>query len=370
MDLAMAAPLAARVGTEDDAHDAQVVWLDTGRAHALLARRLPIGSTLPLTLAHDIDTTGLQVRVLAVRVRPEIKSGPRVLHLCSLVIPPEGPGALEALLRAVNPTVAPPPAAEPAPVPEPAAQDDGESQPDWDFDDEPEPADPAWDFDDQPAPEPEPALPPEPGEPAWDLEVDSSSVSDSEPEPEPERPSPPTRRRERLREADTGTEPSPRHRRSNRRPAPPPPRSNPRRLPPQRRLSNHIPRATPGAPRDEPPPTRPSRPQREDPSKKGLRTAELVRAEFHHGNPPMVIVAFTSTDLWRRSTRSGEGWFQLTLADLEEVPEQQDMSLEMTLPTGVNVQARVQVARRGRGRMILEARSLSESTQEALRRIG
>jgi hypothetical protein len=52
---------------------------------------------------------------------------------------------------------------------------------------------------------------------------------------------------------------------------------------------------------------------------------------------------------------------------VSDVPDAETLSLVMTLPTGVNVRATAQVVRRTRGRMILEARNLPESTQEALR---
>ena len=132
----------------------------------------------------------------------------------------------------------------------------------------------------------------------------------------------------------------------------------------RRRLSSHIPRA--GSASDSPTERPAPRPEPRDDGKRGLRTAELVRPEFHHGDPPVVVATFASTDLFRRSTRSGAGWLQLTLADLDEIPDDQDLSLELILPTGVQVHAIIQVARRGRGRMILESRQLSRGALEAI----
>jgi hypothetical protein len=349
MDLVMDAPLGASLGDGDDTQPARVIWLDTGRAHILLKRRLRVGSEWPLHLPHEAGDFPLGARVLAVRVRPEIKEGPRVLHLCSLIIPSESHLGLEALLRAVNPTAAPP-ERKPPPVPEPAEEAPEEDEDDWDFD--------------ELAPDPEPK--PEPEHNTEPPQEQARKVNTGAPLEESRRDTTRARQREEGRaERERKREGS----RSKARTGDVP-RSTRRRLPPQRRLSSHIPRSGDGTAKpvaSTKPRTDEHRTETREDGKRGLRTAELVRPEFHHGDPPVIVATFGSTDLFCRSTRTGEGWLQLTLTDVEDVPGEQDLSLELILPTGVQVHVIIQVARRGRGRMILETRQLSQGAQESIR---
>ncbi len=314
MDLKMDTPLRAVLSASDEAVDASLVWLDIGRAHALASRRLRVGSEWSLTVTEGGHDTTLPVRILAVRVRTEIKQGPRVLHLCSLAVPPEDLGLLEALLRRVNPTVAPPE--------RPTAPD-----------------------------------PPEPQQVESARKLDTGAILE-ETRAETERAR--RRQEERQRRQEERQRVREKARRSSN------PHRSRRRLPPQRRLSSHIPKNAVGTENQRERPVFESR----NTGRKGVRTAELIRPEFHHGDPPVVVATFASTDLFRRSTRSGTGWIQVTLADLDEVPDGQDMALELILPTGTQVHTVVQVARRGRGRMILESRELSKGARDAIRLVS
>jgi len=364
MDLALGAPLAAALGAGEDVFDARVVWLNTCRAHALTTRRLRVGSEWPLTLRDPSGALALQVRVLAVRVRTEIKEGPRVLHLCSVDLPAGGHPGLEALLRIINPSVAPPERTSTMPS-EADQSEEPESNWSMELEDDSASESMAESMSESASAEvgrvPEPVAP----TPPWEADptppaVEQARKIDSGALLEGSRQD---KERARKREEARDERRQRRARRKER--AASVPRRSRRRLPPQRRLSNHIPRnADQAAEADRPRPsfnTEPSAP------KKGLRVAELVKPEFHHGDPPIVVATFASTELFRRSTRSGSGWLQLTLADREDIPDQQEMALELILPTGVQVHTLVQVARRGRGRMILEARDLSPAAADSIR---
>ena len=268
MELALDAPLAAVLGEADARQEGQVTWLDTGRVHVLLRQRLRVGSQWPLELSSPTGPVTVELRVLAVRVRTQIKEGPRVLHLCSLLLPPSGHEGLEALLRQVNPDVAP-----------------------------------------------------------------------------PGRPRP--------------TEPSPSRAESKTR------KSSRRRLPPQRRLSRTIPRAQQDT--DSSPTVSGTGAPKEAKSRsRGLSTAELIRPEYSPGEPPVLVASIPYVDLFDRCCRWGSGWLQLTLCDVEEVPTRQDLDLKLVLPSGTQIHTRVRIARRSRGRMILESRELSRSAWRAI----
>ncbi len=260
MELTLDAPVGAILGEDESQQDAQVTWLDTGRVHLLLTQRLRVGSEWPLNLSHDTSPVLLRARVLAVRVRTHLKEGPRVLHLCSLLLPPEGHEGLETLLRQINPELAP-----------------------------------------------------------------------------PERPGPPQQSTAPRREKKS--------------------RSSRRRLPPQRRLSRHIPKLQ----QDDDAAASTPAPQRPATRSRGLSTAELVHPEFTPGEPPVLVASIPSLVLFDRCCRWGPGWLQLTLSDLDEVPRDQDVALELILPNSAQVHIVVHVARRSRGRMILEARELSRA---------
>jgi len=99
---------------------------------------------------------------------------------------------------------------------------------------------------------------------------------------------------------------------------------------------------------------------------KGLRTEELVPAIRKPGTLDEAIVRFDSVDLWRRSARVGKDWLQLVLADSLGTPVNERVGLTLVLPSGRACFVTARLARRSRGRIILEAGGLSEDTHLAL----
>ncbi len=256
-----------------DVLEGRAVWVDPGRAHIELDKRLPGGTEGTLRIRLRRSRVRVIVKVLAV-TKPAEGAHHRHLHLCALDVPPAAQPAFEALLRAVNPSLAPPPPQDPE-----------------------------------------------------------------------------TRRPARSTRTDPEAEETPR-------------RSRSRRLPPQRRLSSRIPKPT-----DEPlqPRRRTSGPTRRGP--RGLAPDELVKTVFHRGTPPVLEAVFVSAELWSRSARLGPGWLQLVLAQCEDIEEQDEVYLDLELPTGAVCSLHGRIARAGRGRMLVEIRDLPPAVQESMKKV-
>jgi hypothetical protein len=101
----MSEPVAAEIREQGRQHWGQAIWLDPGKAHLMLAEKLPPGREFGLCLTFGGDRLSLLATVLSVREVTDCPHTTQVLHICRLETPDTSMRSFEALLTRVNPSV-------------------------------------------------------------------------------------------------------------------------------------------------------------------------------------------------------------------------------------------------------------------------
>jgi len=267
----MGQTLPAEFWIEGSRHWGEAVWIEPGRVHVLLHKRLPRDVECRLRLCGPDRPVKLFAKVLVVEATPCEGTGPSILHLCAVEVPPPAIREFDSLLRRVNPGTAP-------------------------------------------------------------LQLPNEPVATPR---RPARPEPPPQAR----------------------PAKP-------RLTPQRRRPARVPKVV--QPSNRGAVIRERRPPRRAGTAVGLRVEELVQAQVEDDRGRQLVARFDCPALWRRSARLGQDWLQLVVADSLDAPVGELLALTLVLPTGRACFLQVRLARRSRGRIILEASGLSEASYEEL----